>query len=136
SHAHSASPHLHPADAPASAQTTRHHLARSGRLLRPVHSSLWPPQLPLPPRRPPPRRPTPHLQGGRQDPLRLRPQGTARPPPPLARRTQAVKDPPPRDPPPVGGPAAGAGPAAQAEGGTPLVPGRALGQTVRPFFPQ
>src|SRR5205807_6967849 len=54
----------------------------------------------------------------------------------MARRTQTAQAPPPRDPPTDGGPAPRPGPAVEAQGGAPLIAGRALVQTVRHFFPQ
>src|SRR5262249_51286044 len=54
----------------------------------------------------------------------------------MARRTPAPQTTPPRDPPADGGAAAGAGPAAQAPSGPPLIAGRALVQTARHFFPE
>ena len=54
----------------------------------------------------------------------------------MAGRAQAPQGPPPRDPPPVGGPAAGTGPDAQAQGGAPLIAARALVGTVGHFLPE
>jgi hypothetical protein len=53
----------------------------------------------------------------------------------MAGRAPAPQGAAPRDPPPLGGPAPGPGPAAEAQGGTPLIAGRALAQTARHFFP-
>jgi hypothetical protein len=54
----------------------------------------------------------------------------------MARRTPAPQTAPPRDPPTERGPAAGPGPAPEAEGGPALIAGRALVQTARHFFPE
>src|SRR5262245_58950780 len=89
----------------------------------------------MPPRRAPPYRTALDLQGGRQASLRLRPPTT----PPrgacMAGRTQTPQNAPPRDPSPLGGAPAGTSPAPEAQGGTPLIAGRALVGTVGHFFP-
>jgi hypothetical protein len=54
----------------------------------------------------------------------------------MAGRTQKAQAPAPRDPPTDGRPAPRPGPAPEAQGGAPLIAGRALVQTVRHFFPQ
>src|SRR5262249_55474130 len=67
---------------------------------------------------------------------RLRPQGPAPGGPRMAGRAPTPQGTAPRDPPAVGGPAAGPGPAAQAQGGSALIAGRALVQTVRHILPE
>jgi hypothetical protein len=54
----------------------------------------------------------------------------------MAGRTQAPQTPPPRDPPADGGPAPGPGAPPEAQGGAPLIAGRALVQSARHFFPE
>src|SRR5947209_9935148 len=126
-------PHLPAAQAAGPPQTTRHPLPGPGRLLRHLHAPLRPTGLPLPPRRPPAYRPAPHLQGGGQDPLRVRPPRLAPRGPHMARRTQAPQETPARDPSTDGGAAARPGEAVEAARGATLSAGRALVQTTRHF---
>src|SRR5205085_206117 len=114
-------PQLPAAHAASPAQAPRDPVPRARRFLRHLHAPLRPTLLPLSPRRAVAHRPAPHLQGARQDPLRLRPQGTAPRGPHMARRAQAPQEAAARDPSTLGGAAPRPGEAVETPSGAALI---------------